>query len=62
MVAKGLSVILVSSELPEVLGLADRVVVMHHGHVKNVFERAQCTPELVVAAASGLDLPAGEAA
>ena len=56
LVEKGLSVILVSSELPEVLGLADRVVVMHQGHVKQVFDRAEATPENVVAAASALEV------
>jgi len=56
LVAKGLSVILVSSELPEVLGLADRVVVMHQGHVKQVFSRDEATPECIVAAASGIAL------
>ncbi|MGO4379608.1 sugar ABC transporter ATP-binding protein [Pseudoduganella sp. RAF53_2] len=55
LVEKGLSVILVSSELPEVLGLADRVVVMHQGHVKQVFSRDEATPERVVAAASALE-------
>jgi len=53
LVTQGLSVILVSSELPEVLGMADRVVVMHQGHIHCVFSRAQATPENVVAAASG---------
>lgn len=56
LVTQGLSVILVSSELPEVLGLADRVIVMHHGVVQRVFERGEATPETVVAAASGLEL------
>jgi rhamnose transport system ATP-binding protein len=56
LVEKGLSVILVSSELPEVLGLADRVVVMHQGHVKQVFSREDATPESVVAAASALEM------
>jgi rhamnose transport system ATP-binding protein len=55
LVEQGLSVILVSSELPEVLGLSDRVVVMHQGHVKQVFDRAEATPENVVAAASALE-------
>ncbi|RZJ09891.1 MAG: sugar ABC transporter ATP-binding protein [Rubrivivax sp.] len=55
LVTQGLSVILVSSELPEVLGLADRIVVMRHGRIRRVFERAQASPESVVAAASGLD-------
>lgn len=62
LVTRGLSVILVSSELPEVLGLADRVVVMHHGEVARVFERGEATPETVVAAASGIDLASGVAA
>jgi len=53
LVQQGLSVILVSSELPEVLGLSDRVVVMHHGRIAKVFGRAEATPERVVAAASG---------
>jgi rhamnose transport system ATP-binding protein len=62
LVTRGLSVILVSSELPEVLGLADRVIVMHHGHVRKVFSRAQATPERVVAAASGSEISNEEAA
>jgi len=60
LVTRGLSVILVSSELPEVLGMADRVVVMQHGHVRRVFERNEATPEIVVAAASGIDLAVAE--
>jgi rhamnose transport system ATP-binding protein len=56
LVERGLSVILVSSELPEVLGLADRVVVMRQGRVVREFTRAEATPETVVAAASGVDL------
>ena len=65
LVARGLSVILVSSELPEVLGMADRIVVMHHGRVQREFAREEATPESVVAAASGLafdHVPATEAA
>jgi ribose transport system ATP-binding protein len=62
LVAKGLSVILVSSELPEVLGLADRVIVMHQGHISKEFARAEATPENVVAAASGLALAEKEVA
>jgi rhamnose transport system ATP-binding protein len=54
LVREGLSVILVSSELPEVLGLADRIVVMHRGCIEKTFARAEATPEAVVAAASGI--------
>ncbi|NGZ87025.1 sugar ABC transporter ATP-binding protein [Duganella aceris] len=53
LVAKGLSVILVSSELPEVMGLADRIVVMHQGRIEHIYDRADATPENIVAAASG---------
>jgi rhamnose transport system ATP-binding protein len=60
LVSKGLSVILVSSELPEVMGLADRIVVMHQGRVENVYYRADATPENVVAAASGCAVPLEE--
>ncbi len=62
LVTRGLSVILVSSELPEVLGLADRVIVMHQGHIRKVFARGQATAENVVAAASGSELSTEEAA
>jgi rhamnose transport system ATP-binding protein len=62
LVAKGLSVILVSSELPEVMGLADRIVVMHQGRIENEYARADATPELIVAAASGCALPLEECA
>src|SRR5450830_727966 len=53
LVGQGLSVILVSSELPEVMGMSDRIVVMHQGTVQKIFDREEATPELLVAAASG---------
>lgn len=49
----GLAIVLVSSELPEVLGLADRVLVMHEGRVTGEFARDEATPESVMAAATG---------
>jgi len=55
MVAEGLSVILVSSELPEVMNLAHRIIVMHRGRQVAEFRRDAATPEAVVAAASGLN-------
>lgn len=62
LVAQGLSVILVSSELPEVMGLADRIIVMHQGRIENAYTRADATPELIVAAASGCALALEECA
>ncbi|MFT0861372.1 sugar ABC transporter ATP-binding protein [Ancylobacter sp. G4_0304] len=43
--ANGASLIVVSSEIPEVLALADRIVVMAHGRIAGVVERADATPE-----------------
>ena len=50
----GLAIILVSSELPEVMGMSDTILVMREGRVTARFERAQATPEMIVRAASGL--------
>ncbi|CAN5387899.1 xylose ABC transporter ATP-binding protein [soil metagenome] len=49
----GLAIVLVSSELPEVLGLSDRVMVLHEGRVTGEFTREEATPEKVMAAATG---------
>ncbi len=54
MVGGGLSVILVSSELPEVMNLAHRVIVMHRGHQVAEFKHGEASAEDIVAAASGL--------
>lgn len=49
----GMAIVLVSSELPEVLGLSDRVIVLHEGRVTGEFNRSEATPEKVMAAATG---------
>ena len=49
----GLAIVLVSSELPEVLGLSDRVLVLHEGRVTGEFTRSTATPEKVMACATG---------
>ncbi len=54
MVEQGLAVILVSSELPEVMNLAHRVIVMRRGVQVAEFARGQAQAEDIVAAASGL--------
>jgi len=51
--SEGMAIVLVSSELPEVLGLSDRVIVLHEGRVTGEFTRADATPEKVMAAATG---------
>ncbi|MFG1606520.1 sugar ABC transporter ATP-binding protein [Actinoplanes sp. NPDC049265] len=51
--ADGIAVVMVSSELPEVLGMADRVVVLREGHVTAELTRAEATEETVMYAAMG---------
>lgn len=49
----GLAIVLVSSELPEVLGLSDRILVLHEGRVTGEFSRTTASPESVMACATG---------
>ena len=51
--AEGLSIIMVSSELPEILGVSDRVLVMREGLSAGIFERSQLSAEMLVRAATG---------
>jgi ABC-type sugar transport system ATPase subunit len=51
--AQGLAILMISSELPEVLGMSDRVVVMHEGRTRGELARAQATPETVMELATG---------
>jgi len=53
--ARGLAIILISSELPEVLAMADRVIVLHEGRVTGTFTRSEATQERVMFAATGQD-------
>lgn len=50
---EGLAIVMVSSELPEVLGLSDRVMVLHEGRLTGEFSKTEATPEKVMAAATG---------
>jgi rhamnose transport system ATP-binding protein len=51
--ADGMAVVMVSSELPEVLGMADRVLVMHEGRLVADIPRAQADEDSVMLAATG---------
>jgi rhamnose transport system ATP-binding protein len=53
MAGKGLAVILVSSELPEIMGMADRVVVMHEGEKTAEFITSEVSAEEIMKAATG---------
>ncbi len=53
LVGRGMAVLMISSELPEVLGMADRVLVMHEGRITAEFDRADATEDAIMRAATG---------
>ena len=50
---EGKTVIMISSELPEVLGMADRIMVMHEGEVTGIVDRKDANQELLLKLATG---------
>jgi rhamnose transport system ATP-binding protein len=50
---QGMAVLMISSELPEILGMSDRIGVMHAGRLAGVLSREEATPEQVLALALG---------
>jgi rhamnose transport system ATP-binding protein len=48
---EGLAILLVTSELPEVIGMADTILVMHEGKIVKRFARGEATAEMIVSAA-----------
>ena len=53
LVKEGMAVLMISSELPEVLGMADRVLVMHEGRISADIAHADANEERVMSAALG---------
>jgi ribose transport system ATP-binding protein len=53
--AKGVSVIVISSEMEEVLGISDRIAVMHEGRLTGILDRAQFSEEAVMRLATGTE-------
>ena len=56
LVSEGLSVIMVSSEIPEVMGMSDRIVVMREGRIVNIFKNDDdLTAEMLIRTAAGIE-------
>ncbi|MCX5515596.1 D-xylose ABC transporter ATP-binding protein [Kaistia algarum] len=59
---EGLAVIMISSELPEVLGMSDRILVMNGGTMVGIYDRAEATPDVIGAAMTHAGAAKGESA
>ena len=60
--AQGTVILMISSDMEEVLNVSDRIAVMHEGEITGVLERADCTEENVMQLAVGKRIPAGKPA
>lgn len=52
----GMAIIMISSEMPEILGMSDRIIVMHEGRTKAEFNREDATQEKILASAMGVNI------
>jgi len=50
---EGLAVIMISSEMPEILGMSDRILVMHDGHITGILDRSEADQVKIMQLASG---------
>ncbi|MGX7393546.1 sugar ABC transporter ATP-binding protein [Carnobacterium mobile] len=51
--ARGVAIIMVSSDLPEVLGVSDRIIVVHEGNIAGELNKAEATEEKIMSLATG---------
>jgi rhamnose transport system ATP-binding protein len=58
--AEGIGIIMISSDLPEVLAMSDRVLVMREGRQMAILDRSEAGSETVMAAAMGQSFAAAE--
>lgn len=54
--AQGVAILMISSELPEILGMSDRIAVMHGGTIVSTLDRSEATQEKILALALGHEL------
>ena len=50
--SEGIAILMISSELPEVLGMSDRIIVMREGKITGQFSRSEATQEKIMSAAT----------
>ena len=53
---EGMSIIMISSEIPEILGMSDRIMVMHEGKIMGTLSREEATQEKIMSLAVGKDV------
>jgi rhamnose transport system ATP-binding protein len=51
---QGVAILMISSELPEILGMSDRILVMREGHITGEYMRAEATQEKIMASATAV--------
>jgi ABC-type sugar transport system ATPase subunit len=51
--SQGTAILMISSELPEILGMSDRIVVMRHGSIVGILDRAEATQQNIMSLALG---------
>lgn len=51
--SQGLAILMISSEMPEILAMSDRIIVMREGRINGHFTREEATAERIIAAATG---------
>jgi ABC-type sugar transport system ATPase subunit len=52
--AAGTGIIMISSDLPEMIGMCDRILVVHHGKISGEVDRSQFTEERIMALSAGI--------
>ncbi|MBN9021930.1 MAG: sugar ABC transporter ATP-binding protein, partial [Rhizobiales bacterium] len=52
----GVAVLMISSDMEEVIGVSDRVAVMHEGHIQGTLDRARCSEENILRLAVGKEI------
>jgi rhamnose transport system ATP-binding protein len=57
---RGMAIVMISSELPEILGMSDRIAVMHGGTIVGILSRAEATQERILALALGHESTLGQ--